>query len=744
LTAFLLPFVVACGFTVQQSYLMSLPLLMIGQLLVLPLVFFCQRAWCLVGLLSGCMFASQCLVDGLEQRLPGVLEGQDLVVIGRVVSLPQVRPEVVRFRLRLESCGGCQETTVIRLNWYRPGHVIIPGQVWQLPVKLSRPRGLVIPGLFDYQGWLFRQGINATGYVRPNVAPQLLDDRPFSVPHHRLRYFIRQQLLANHGSSEVAGLMVALALGVSDAIDAGQWRQLSRTGTNHLLIISGLHVGLVAAGLYWLLRQLLRHQRTAAMLTLVLTFLYGAVAGLGLPVQRSLVMLLVALLATQLSRRVSPAYGLLVALAIVTIIDPLAVLSAGFWLSFSAVALLLFGFVGRTYAVPRHRVWQWLHGMLASQWIVFVGITPLLFLFVYQVSLAAMPVNLIAIPWVSLTVVPPILISMVLMPVASSAAEIAGLVAEWSLTWLWQFVGAAAALNPVFPARSISLLDTLFGMAGAVLLLAPKGLMPRWPGLIAFLPLLCGQAPGGSSDGDAALLIRVLDVGQGLAVILRSRHHVFLFDTGPRSASGFDAGEQIVLPSLKQLQVRRIDALTVSHEDLDHRGGLDAIQRDLPVLSLIDDASGCHGRQFEFDAIQYRLLSMRDALNRNDRSCILLIRFGPFSALLPGDIELDGERFLLDQDIGAVNLLVSPHHGSISSSTPAFLNRIQPEWVVVSSGYRNRFHHPHPKVIARYLHRQAGVINTATAGAVDVRVWQDGHFEMSSAVDQQRFVWHRY
>ncbi|XOV88756.1 MAG: DNA internalization-related competence protein ComEC/Rec2 [Pseudomonadota bacterium] len=663
----------------------------------------------------------------LAERLPASLAGQDLALTGTIVALPRHDAGVVRFLFERESIDAWPGRTLITLSWYARGEEVLPdlrpGQRWQLTARLNRPRGSVNPGLFDYEGWMLARQISATGYVRMVPAPVLENTGSWRALHHQLRLWFRDRILAVLPESRLHGLILALTLGESNAIGAGFWNTLSRTGTNHLLIISGLHVGLVAGMGFALCRFLLVSRSFAALLSLLLATFYGAVAGFGLPVQRSLVMTACAFAGAALCRFLPVSSLFCLALVVVVLVNPFAVLGAGFWLSFGAVGILLYAFAGRISPTGKWRLAEWLR----SQWVVFVGTAPLLATTVFQVSLVAPIANLLAIPLVGVLLVPLLLVALFSLAIFESLGSLLLRVAVWILEWVWQLLEVLAALDWVAYMPALPIWSLLFACAGALVALAPVGLLPRWLGACLLLPLLCAKAPG---PGPGEVWVDVLDVGQGLAVVVQTAGYRLLYDTGPAFGSRFDAGEQVVVPWLRRGGAARyLDVLVVSHGDIDHAGGAAAILRNFTIDRVLGIAAGSPvaadcalASEWQAGATHLAVLSSgRAGSGDNAESCVLLISHGDFHLLLPGDIEQAGERALVMQDIPPVDLLLVPHHGSRSSSTPAFINLTRPTLAIYSTGYGNRFGHPDKVVAQRYARRGVRTANTATDGAIQVR-----------------------
>ncbi|MCB1691890.1 MAG: DNA internalization-related competence protein ComEC/Rec2 [Pseudomonadales bacterium] len=682
--------------------------------------------------LLGFAYAALVAHARLEARLPEALAGTDLEVQGRIVSLPRYDNGAVRFRLQLADCPACWTNGVVALSWYYDGRApqVTPGERWAMTARLERPRGSINPGIFDYEGWLFTEGIVATGYVRGT--PRRLDAAGWHELHHQLRQALAARIHATLQDFPVAGLITALAIGAHDEIGPRAWRVLSDTGTNHLLIISGLHVGLIATASYRCLTLILGWLAPTRMLwaspgALALATLYGALAGMGLPVQRALVMTMVALAGLACRRQVTMSTLLCIALLLVTVIDPFAAFRTGFWLSFGAVFVLVFCFGARTTGSGESRLYQAARIAVRSQWVVLIGMLPVLLATVGQVAWLAWLVNLVAIPWVSLLVIPALLLAMVLIFPLPAAGVLLLKIAAFALMAIWHWMRAVADIGLVhYLCAPVAPVAFALAASGGLLVISPAGLLPRWVGLPMLLPLVLARVQLYPDELD----VRVMDVGQGLSVLVRTASQTLLYDAGPRFGDRFDAGERIVTPALRHAGVtRRVSRFVVSHSDNDHAGGAAAILRAFLVLDVSSDVpiraarQPCRDGETTTGAMSLAFFRAGGSgATRNDRSCVVLVRFNDFSLLLPGDIEVAGERHLLDSGIGRVNVIIAPHHGSRTSSTPALLNRVRPDVAIFSSGFHNRFGHPDPGVVRRYAGRGARLFNTAMDGAIHLRV----------------------
>ncbi len=655
----------------------------------------------------------------LDLRLPDELAGTDLRITGKVVSLPSRDDRIVRFHFSLDG-GEAWARTTVALSAYDEHFQPRVGERWALTVRLERPRGSVNPGLFDYDGWMLGEGISARGYVRSEPPPgQLSAAGSISVDALRDRLWRLIDRLPL--DADIRGLLVALTIGESAEIGSVNWAALSATGTNHLLIISGLHVGLVVGGTFQLLRLLGMAVPGAGISALIVATGYGLIAGLGLPVQRALVMAAVALTGVLLNRRIPPFTLFCLALLAVTLVNPLALLGAGFWLSFGAVFSLLAAFAVIVPGDSRGLAGWFLDG-LKSQWVAFAGTLPLLAWLVAQVSLTSLVANAVAIPWVSVLVIPVVLLGVVCSLFNERAAAAVFTLAGYGLDAIWRFIAELADMQAIMRFEDVHAFWVAVAFAGSCLLLAPGAPLPRWPALLLWLPVFAPIASGPARD---EMIVHVIDVGQGLSVLVRTVDHALLYDAGPRYGDRFDSGERIVVPALRRIGYRhRIDSFIVSHSDIDHAGGEAAVRAAvLPVRYVPPD--GCRAARWQAGATTVRLMPLDDGGSDNDRSCVVLVSHRGQTVLLPGDIERAGEQRLVAHDLPPVDVMLVPHHGSDSSSTPMLLNRLQPGLAIVSSGYRNRFGHPAPGVLNRYRLRGIPVYDTATSGAITVRLRPD-------------------
>ncbi|MBD9424534.1 DNA internalization-related competence protein ComEC/Rec2 [Pseudomonas sp. PDM15] len=696
-------------------------------LLPIALMLLPWRSYPVSFFLFGFVWACYSAQVALDDRLLPELDGRTLWLEGRVSGLPEVGEGVVRFQLEGATAREHQLPQRLRLSWYdRPP--LLAGERWRLAVKLKRPRGLVNPQGFDYEAWLLAQRIGATGTIKQGE--RLSEASGPSAWRDQLR----QRLLSVEAHGRAGGL-AALVLGDDSGLSRADWRTLQDTGTVHLLVISGQHVALLAAVLYGLVAGLARLGLWPRLLPWLpwacgLAFAgalgYGLLAGFEVPVRRACVMVALVLLWRLRFRHLGLWWPLALAFILVLLVEPLASLQAGFWLSFGAVAVLVWVFGGRLGAWPWWRVW-W-----RAQWTLALGMLPLFFALGLPLSLSGPLANLIAVPWVSLLVVPLALLGTLLLPVPWLGEGLLWL-AGGLLEILFQSLAWIASLLPAWVPTALPLWCWLIGSLGVLLCLAPAGVPLRALGLamlLAFVAPPRERIPPGQAE------VWQLDVGQGLAVLVRTREHALLYDAGPRFGD-FDLGERVVLPSLRQLGVSRVDLMLLSHADSDHAGGAEALARGLPIDRVLSGeaavlpahlaAQPCiDGASWSWDGVRFTTWRWAGAGEGNPASCLLKVEAAGERLLLSGDIDEATETALLavGRDLRAEWLQV-PHHGSRSSSSAAFLDAVAPRAALLSRGWHNPFGHPHPGVLARYRERDITLYDSAERGAVRLLLGSD-------------------
>ncbi len=727
------------------------------------------RGGCLLLAATALAFASCGLRAShfMAQGLDAALEGRDVVVQGVVSAMPQQSELGLRFRLEVESAraGGLpvQLPPHLSLAWYQNAPAgaapdsappvlaaLRAGERWQLTVRLKAPHGNMNPHGFDYELWLWEQGLQATGYVRAGTAagaasaasgPARADPAPqrlaatWQHPVEQARQSVRDAIFEQVTDRKSAGLLAALVVGDQNAIDRADWDIFRATGVAHLMSISGLHITMfawaAALAVGWLWRRSSRlcmawpAQHAALVGGVLLAAGYALFSGWGVPSQRTVWMLATVGLLRLAGRQWPWPMVWLLACAVVVSIDPWALMQAGFWLSFVAVGVLFATDSGAAHA-RGIRAWGRFASLLREQGIVTLALAPLTLLLFGQVSVVGIFANLIAIPWVTLVVTPLALAGTVVAPVwqlAAWAVQGLGVVLQWFAAW--PFASYASAAPPLWAGAA--------GVLGGVLLAL------RWPwharllGLPLLLPVLLWQAPRPDA-GQFELL--AADIGQGNAVVVRTATHTLVYDAGPRYSAESDAGHRVLVPLLRAFG-ERVDTLVVSHRDADHSGGAAAVLAMQPQAAFVSSIEDAHdlqahrkatrcaaGQRWQWDGVDFELLhpaaaDYDSASKTNAMSCVLRIGNGRQAALLVADIEQPQEARLVAQDAAALraDLLLMPHHGSKTSSSPAFLDAVQPSLALVQAGYRNRFGHPAAPVLARYAERGIRVVDSAHCGA---------------------------
>ena len=762
--------------------------------------------------LLGVGWASGWGQHSLSRVLAANLEGRDIWVTGEVVSLPEPTGRARQFEffvatacleLTGDSCSGSTVDVAGRrllLNYYGE-KLIAPGNRWLFQVRLNRPHGFANPGVFDYEAWLFEKRISAKGYVRENQSNTKLGENNLSLS--ALRYRLRNKILQASTGLNFQGIMLALTLGDKSLIRAQQWDLFNHTGTSHLIVISGLHVGFITLLVFNLTNYLVRllpvlllyipAQTVAAYAAILGALFYSFLAGFSLPTQRAFIMIALFMWGKITARNTPVSMVFCIAATVVLMLSPLAGMSAGFWLSFIAVFALLFVFTGMNKIpdlgpgrrgtgygeIDRGRYFSgWSDKWGRSQAVVFIALIVPLAMWTQQLSLVAPLANIVAIPLVSLVLVPVCLLAAMLLLVFDNAvvetlASWLFQLAEYLLQWLIGGLRLLLELAPssgLFTFYSVSVWSCISAAIACLLLLMPRG----WGGKYLFFPLLLPLLfPVTDQVATGQVEVDVLDVGQGLAVLVRTTHHTLVYDTGPRFSDSFDTGKAVVVPVLRRRGVASIDMLVVSHSDNDHAGGADSVLALMEVRAIRSGSSDFNpamksaavskracvaGEKWSWDTVQFEFLHPDDnnSESANNSSCVLKIdvggrsgreanpQYAPQSLLLVGDIEGRVERRLVDRYAGqlSADILVAPHHGSNTSSTSVFLDAVNPVVVIYSSGYRNQFGHPTIAVRERYRNRGTVAYNTANTGLLNFSLGGSGFSaQIHSFREENRRYW---
>ena len=697
--------------------------------------------------------------------LPDSWQGRDIEVIGVVADLPRKHEHGQRFSFVVENILTPQASVPqhIYLSTYLDSKTksmwLKAGERWRLKVRLKQPHGSSNPYGFDFEAWALENDFRAVGYVYNKADNVRLDALAGGLFYliDSLREKVRDRIISTLGDAPFSGILCALTIGDQGSIPAAQWQVFTRTGVNHLMSISGLHITMLAglgfALAYWLWRRsarlvlVLPARKAASFAALLTALIYALLSGFAIPAQRTVYMVAAVTVALWMNRNFSPAQILCFALLGVLLPDPWAVISPGFWLSFGAVALILYTTAYRT--GPRHFLVEYAN----VQWAMSIGLIPLLLGLFQQVSLVSPFANAVAIPLVSLVVVPLALLGAVLP--LDTPLWLAHRVMGWTMSFLdWlNDLPQVVWIQHAPPAWSV-----VVGMLGVLLILLPRGFPARWLGFVLLLPMFLNK-PDLPAQGSLRLII--FDVGQGLAVAAQTRHHALLYDTGPDFSDTADSGNRILIPSLRAMGIAKLDGLILTHDDTDHTGGAISVLQAMPinwvssslpeahpVLQNFHDNRRCEdGQTWQWDGVTFEMLHPDAAsyketnIRDNNRGCVLRISIDDYHILLTADIEKDSEQRLLKKhpDKMSAQMLVVPHHGSRTSSTHEFIVAVHPVYAVFTVGYRNRFGHPKQEVVQRYLDSGANLLFSDSDGALLI-----GMDSQKMQVERYRNSHHRY
>ncbi len=700
--------------------------------------------------------------------LPLNQEDKPQEITGEIVSIP-IKNQTFNFHLHHPS-------RLIRLNWRGALPNLQVGDEWQLNVKLKRIHGAHNPGSFDYESWALQHGLGATGSVIKSPHNKKLTHHWYIHPIDQIRQHIQTQLLQHLPHSNTAHWLIALAIGERADIPQEQWQVLRHTGTNHLMAIGGLHIGMVAGVFYLLVNKLWRlksklllklpAQEAAACAALLIAWVYGSLSGFAIPAQRACIMLSVYTLAVLSRRKFNSWLVLMIAMLVVLIINPFSIFSESFWLSFGTIGLIIFGTSGRVAHVnalssraasgagssvvkdvkyqsiiksrwiPRQKPrgmtaqWHWLtvfwHKYGRVQWVIGFGLIPLSLLFFQECSLTSFIANSIAIPWLGFLILPFCLLGTLFIFIIPALGDVLLMLADKGLVLLWKVLTwfshyEFATWTQAMP----SMLIFIITLCGVLLLITPLKFPARWLASIWFLPLILFK-PALLNAGEAKLTL--LDVGQGLSAVVQTRHHTLVFDAGPPTPT-------VVVPFLRTQFVKKIDMFVISHGDMDHIGGAADILRDMSVKQIATSvpekfpknvAALClAGQHWQWDGVSFSFIyPFPDTLHLdNDSSCVLRVDAKNQSVLIPGDIEQFAETTLLERGAKLrATTLVAPHHGSHTSGLASFINAVYPRYVLYATGYHNRYHFPHPDIIESYKKLGTEAFDTAKLGAIQINI----------------------
>ncbi len=718
----------------------------------------------------------------LNQQLAQNLINKEITIQGKIIELPHHKPHALSFEFKLIP-QNIALPSQIYLTWYSPSQIPKIGEIWQFSIKLKPVHGLFNQNGFDAETFAFIRHRGATGYIRHQQAILLKLANINSIDYWRQQIADRlQQLTENGVDQSMIGILKALSIGDGSAISQSQWTVFRRSGTIHLIVISGSHISLVAGFIFMLCRYLwikggnlrFASDQIAALIALIMAIFYSALAGFSIPTQRALIMITIAMLAIILRRHQSSIKVLSLALIIILIYDPLSVLSSGFWLSFISVYWLLYLGSGRLSSVEESvilldntqnkglfrlqtqlkKVAQYIIEFAHFNIAINIGLMPLLFWYFQQTSLIAPIANLIAIPVIELIVVPLLLFSVIGLWLFKPLAIFLLKIVSEILQFLYVYLHYLSEIKRwvIWELASPNLLALLLAIIASFWLYAPRGFPAKWLSFCLWLPLFL---PKTDKLARGEFEMTLLDVGQGLSIVIQTTDHVLIFDTGAKYSTDFDMGNAVVLPFLRQQNIQSIDRLIISHGDNDHSGGTKSLLAELPVLSIYtsvpqlfpnSSAIFCQsGQHWFWDQVHFEMLSpLKSTGSENNQSCVLKITGIYHSLLLTGDIESEAENDLVDRYQTQLHsdILISPHHGSKTSSSFTFLTTVQPQIVLISAGYYNRYHLPNSAILKRYQELHLSVLNTASSGAISVKSIQNS-IQVIRYRQSYRHYWHQ-
>lgn len=751
--------------------------------------------------LIGFIWASTYAHVRLSQVLPSVLEQKSMQLVGVVASVPEVTERGVRFNFVVEHVvtpklhNPKSFPKQISLNYYpksfftestlsqsglqklvvkSPFHA---GEGWRLSAKLKRPHSTQNPHDYDFEAWALSENIRATGSIKNKAKMQRLQVMVWQPRYMvaRLRENIKTHIMAVLAEKSYSGIILALVMGDDSQINRADWDVMLKTGTTHLMSISGLHITMLAGLMFGLSSFIWRRfprgmlclpaRKLATIVGVSTALTYALVAGFSVPTQRTLYMLSVFAIALWSGRKIAVPHVLAMALLVVVLLDPWAVSSAGFWLSFGAVAMLAYALsaqIGQS---------AWWRAAWQTQWIVTLGMLPLLLIMFQQVSVISPIANAIAIPLISFLVTPFALMGCLfsidfLLEISHALLS----VCIYALTWL--------SLQPmsVWQQHAPSIWTIIPALLGVFWLLLPRGFPLRWLGLFGFLPMLL-MLPTLPAVG--AMKVTILDVGQGLSVVVQTRHHVLLYDTGNRYNAQNDAGKSVIVPFLRGEGLSKIDGMVLSHNDNDHTGGSASVLATVPVKWLSSSfAYDAHfennllamqpmqptlyrcktGQIWQWDGVLFEVLYPNQSayeladLSDNNKSCVIKVTSAYGSILLTGDIERPAELALTNDDNLVKKLkadvLTVPHHGSKTSSSEDFIHAVSPKLAVFTVGYLNRYRHPKQAVLSRYQQQTQHIARSDYDGATTIhfaraKMRTENTMTVSRMRQQAKRYWHQ-
>lgn len=720
----------------------------------------------------GLLWANYVAQINQTKRLTPELVGKTLTLTGYACSLPRKQ----RYFFSIDFCVlSVAEPHGKHLDW-QPSKVRLSAKIDYLKqfsrsaqiarLKLKAPRASLNFVGSSLEQYYFAQGLAARAWLKDaqSLAQAQLSAEQITIFQRvhwlfvRWRWSVYDYLQAATKGLEHGGVISALALGHRGDITKVDNQVLEATGLQHLMAISGLHVGIVFAFLWYLCRK-----RTFWIALLGLAYVFAV--GFAASAQRAWLMGLLVLLVAKGWLRASWWGAYLAALALVLLLDPLAPLSLGFWYSFLAVALVLFCAQSQNF---RQR--SPLASLCILQLGFFILLAPVNAAFGLPHSSAMLLANLFAIPLVSVLILPLILLALVAQFISPELASMLLVLANELIHYLFNWCQSFAADLPQARTTGFeSVFDVL--MWGLFVLVALGAMLLSWRRAYAgcLCLLLCGYLLWPRGEPEVHPRVQLIDAGQGLALAAyrAALGHVasLVYDLGP-AFGAYSVAERAVLPLLRrELFPLQVDTLILSHADADHVGAAKRFISATAPTRVLSGEPERLARVADFDAAQkvaacragqsyqsadfsWQVLYPPEGFEQvrrwssNNHSCVLMLTMKGTSFLFMGDLEGFGERYFLRTYPGSLkaDVLVAGHHGSAYATSMALLERVQPSYIVVSAGFQNRFGHPHPKVLARAEAQGAQVLNTAKLGGIEFS-WQQGRLVWRSARQVRAAFW---
>ncbi len=702
------------------------------------------------------------LQNFISPIVPDKVLSQKIEVFGEVIGLPvtsqtssfsepdkEGRPKVrfdfviTQIKVNNQQINWHFNRPKVRLNWFSPEKAITPGKNQHFLVKLRPNRASFNLGGFDYETYLFKESIAATGYIIKDLSVE-----KSLVQEFNLRFWLAEHLKPLLEDSPFKGIFKALIYGDRADISSQDWQMLQQTGTIHLMAISGLHVGLIAGigflllGMLW--SVLVGYSRWvfntpkvywAALGALSFASVYLILAGASIPTQRAWLMVVAVLVFVVIKRKFQPSSALALAAFLVVIWEPKSVLSPGFWLSFTAVALI-FAFLFYFQKKPLNK-WQLL---LAIQILLSIGLVPFVAFYYGQFPAYSIIANLVAVPFVTMIGLPLLFLTVVVSFISEFLAQQLMWLNNVLWSWLWVMLYWVADLKFNIIPLKIATWQLVIFYAGIFIFLA-RNIRYSW--VIGLVLMIIAVGFSLRTEPQPNVRMAVLDVGQAQAVVFTTQNHVVIYDTGDFWSKKLDGGKMAVLPYLQALGRQQVDLMIISHSDLDHAGGMRSILKDIAVQQAISGQpqelnqltsqivfkSCVAGQSWQFDQLSVEVIApLQDwevPKKDNDTSCVVKFSVADSTILIMGDLSKRYEKKLLKSiaekyvaEKLTADILVAGHHGSKTSTSLQWLQQVNPSEVVFTAGYLNRFKHPHPKVIKNVVAINAIWWNTACEGDV--------------------------